>query len=72
MSIAEKVVQREMEACTQGIMSDVTHLRGMMQEMEIEPDDISAIRVIKRLVDQMASDAERLYQSQKIEARNGY
>lgn len=74
MSLAEATPVRDLEAQLQGIMSDVTHLHANLRDLgaEIEPDDISAIRVIQRLVEHMTRDAETLYQNQKTEARNVY
>lgn len=72
MSLAEVTPARDLEAQLQGIMSDVTHLHSELRQltMEIEPDDISSIRVIQRLVDHMTRDAETIYQNQKRETRN--
>lgn len=74
MSLVEVTPARDLEAQLQGIMSDVTHLHSELRQltMEIEPDDISAIRIIHRLVEHMTRDAEALYQNQKAETRNGY
>jgi len=72
MSVAEELPATILEAYLQGIMSDVTNLRRELRETtpEIEPDDISAFRVIERFVVQMSREAETLYQSQQREGQN--
>ena len=72
MSVAEELPATILEAYLQGIMSDVTNLRRELRETipEIEPDDISAFRVIERLVEQMTREAETLYQNQQRETKN--
>mgnify|MGYP000058924105 CR=1 FL=1 len=72
MSVAEELPATVLEAYLQGIMSDVTNLRRELREAipEIEPDDISAFRVIERFVEQMTREAETLYQSQQRETKN--